>query len=268
MKLEGSKVLVTGGSSGIGLAIAQILAAKGAHVLISGRRREVVEAAAQQLRATGRRVDAVAADVTTADGLAVMMAAVEHTLGGLDVLVNNAGGVRAGRLEATSEREIRAMIEVNLVAPILLTRAALPLLRRSRHGMVVDVSSAIALVGVPFYATYAAAKAGIAHFGEALRRELKGEGVHVLTAYPGATDTPMMASNRAGPDQGFGRESAADVAAAIVQGIEDDAFEVVRANEKRMQMVALNRADPAAVDARFAELKPVLEEAVRDHAAL
>jgi uncharacterized oxidoreductase len=77
-----------------------------------------------------------------------------------------------------------------------------------------------------------------------------------------------MASSRAGAEQGFGRESAADVAAAIVQGIEDDAFEVVRANEKRMQMVALNRTDPAAVDARFAELKPVLEDAVRDHAAL
>jgi short-subunit dehydrogenase len=135
-------------------------------------------------------------------------------------------------------------------------------------GMVVDVSSAIALVGLPFYATYAAAKAGIAHFGEALRRELLGEGVHVLTAYPGATDTPMMASNRASPDQGFGRESAVDVAAAIVQGIEDEAFEVVRTNEKRAQMVALNRDDPAAVDARFAELKPALEEAVRDHAAL
>jgi uncharacterized oxidoreductase len=268
MKLEGSKVLVTGGSSGIGLAIAQILAAKGAHVLISGRRQEALETAAQRLRADGGRVDAVAADVTTADGLAATMAAVEGTLGGLDVLVNNAGGVRAGRLEATSEREIRAMIEVNLVAPILLTRAALPLLRRGGHGMVVDVSSAIALVGVPFYATYAAAKAGIAHFGEALRRELKSEGVHVLTAYPGATDTPLMASSRAGAEQGFGRESAADVAAAIVQGIEDEAFEVVRANEKRLQMVALNRTDPAAVDARFAELKPMLEEAVRDHAAL
>lgn len=268
MKLEGSKVLVTGGSSGIGLAIAQILAANGAHVLISGRRRAVVEAAAQRLRAAGGRVDAVAADVTTADGLAATMAAVEGMLGGLDVLINNAGGVRAGRLEATSEREIRAMIEVNLVAPILLTRAALPLLRRSGDAMVVDVSSAIALVGVPFYATYAAAKAGIAHFGEALRRELKGEGVHVLTAYPGATDTPLMASNHAGADQGFGRESAADVAAAIVRGIEDEAFEVVRTSEKRAQMVALNRADPAAVDARFVEMKPTLEEAVRDHAAL
>jgi short-subunit dehydrogenase len=268
MKLEGSKVLVTGGSSGIGLAIARILSAKGAHVLISGRRREALEAAVRQLRADGGRVDAVAADVTTAEGLAATMAAVEDTLGGLDVLVNNAGGVRAGRLEATSERDIRAMIEVNLVAPILLTRAALPLLRRSGQGMVVDVSSAIALVGLPFYATYAAAKAGIAHFGEALRRELKGEGVHVMTAYPGATDTPMMASSRAGAEQGFGRESASEVAAAIVRGIEDDALEVVRTNEARAQMVALNRKDPAAVDARLAELKPVLEEAVRDHAAL
>jgi len=268
MKLAGSKVLVTGGSSGIGLAIARILAAKGAHVLISGRRRDVVEAAAAQLRADGGRVDAVAADVTAADGLAATMAAVEATLGGLDVLVNNAGGVRAGRLEDTSEREIRAMIEVNLVAPILLTRAALPLLRQSGQGMVVDVSSAIALVGLPFYATYAAAKAGIAHFGEALRRELTGEGVHVMTAYPGATDTPMMASSRAGADQGFGRESAADVAAAIVLGIEEEALQVVRTNEARAQMVALNRQDPAAVDARFAELKPALEEAVRDHAAL
>jgi len=268
MKLAGSKVLVTGGSSGIGLAIARILAAKGAHVLISGRRRDVVEAAAAQLRADGGRVDAVAADVTAADGLAATMAAVEATLGGLDVLVNNAGGVRAGRLEDTSEREIRAMIEVNLVAPILLTRAALPLLRRGGQGMVVDVSSAIALVGLPFYATYAAAKAGIAHFGEALRRELTGEGVHVMTAYPGATDTPMMASSRAGADQGFGRESAADVAAAIVLGIEEEALQVVRTNEARAQMVALNRQDPAAVDARFAELKPALEEAVRDHAAL
>ena len=268
MKLQDTKVLITGGSSGIGFAIARILAMRGARVLISGRRRDAVEAAARQLRATSGRVDAVAADVTTADGLATMMAAVGDTLGGLDGLVNNAGGVRAGRLEAASEGEIRAMIEVNLVAPILLTRAALPLLRRSGHGMVVNVSSAIALVGVPFYATYAAAKAGIAHFGEALRRELKGEGVHVLTAYPGATDTPLMASNRAGPELGFGRDSATDVAAAIVQGIEEEALEVVRANEKRAQMVALNRENPAQLDIRFGELKAALEEAVRDHVAL
>jgi short-subunit dehydrogenase len=88
------------------------------------------------------------------------------------------------------------MLNVDLLAPILLTRAALPSLRASGDAMVVNVTSGIALIGVPFYATYAAAEAGLARFGEALRRELKGEGIHVLTVYPGGTDTPMMKTNR------------------------------------------------------------------------
>ena len=160
------------------------------------------------------------------------------------------------------------MIAVDLLAPILLTRAALPALRSSGDAAVVNVASGIALVGVPFYATYAGVKAGLARFGEALRRELKGEGVHVLTAYPGGTDTPMMKSNRAGPELGFAREPASDVAEAIVEGIESDAFEVIRGGETRAKMIALNRDDPAAVDERFLGLKPALEEAVKDHSAL
>ena len=107
--------------------------------------------------------------------------------------------MRAGRLEATSEAEIEAMVTVDLLAPILLTRAALPALRASGDAAVVNVTSGIALMGAPFYTTYAAVKAGLARFGEALRRELKGEGVHVLTIYPGATDTPMMSPTA--PDQ-------------------------------------------------------------------
>src|SRR3546814_12801593 len=108
------------------------------------------------------------------------------------------------------------MVDVNLLAPILLARAAMPDLRASGDGMIVNVSSGIALVGVPFYSTYAAVKAGISHFGEALRRELKGEGIHVMTVYPGATDTPMMTSSRAGPDLGFVREPAEAVARAKI----------------------------------------------------
>ncbi|MNV70730.1 putative oxidoreductase SadH [compost metagenome] len=160
------------------------------------------------------------------------------------------------------------MVTVDLLAPILLTRAAIPALRASGDAMVVNVTSGIALVGAPFYTTYAAVKAGLAHFGESLRRELKGEGIHVLTAYPGGTDTPMMQSNRAGPELGFSREPASAVAEAIVQGIETDAFEVIRGGETRAQMIALNRQDPAAVDARFLTLKPALEDAVKDHSAL
>jgi short-subunit dehydrogenase len=189
-------------------------------------------------------------------------------LGGLDILINNAGGVRAGRLEDTTEAEIRAMIEVDLVAPILLTRAALPALRASKDGLVVNVTSGIALVAAPFYATYAGVKGGLAKFGESLRRELKGEGVHVMTVYPGATDTPMMRSSRAGPELGFTREPASAVAAAVIEGMEQDAFEVIRGGEARAKMIALNREDPAALDKRFVDLKPALAEAVRDHSAL
>jgi short-subunit dehydrogenase len=268
MYLEGKRVIITGGSSGIGLATAQAMTAVGAKVFITGRRPDIVAKAVDQLRATHAEASGVAADVATNDGRARTLGAGLEKLGSLDILVNNAGGVRAGRLEDTSEAEIRAMIEVDLVAPILLTRAALPHLRASGDGLVVNVTSGIALIGLPFYATYAAAKAGFARFSEALRRELKGEGVHVLTVYPGGTDTPMMKSNRAGPELGFGREPASAVAEAIVAGIRADAFEVVRGGEARDKMIALNRDDPAAIDQRFLGIKPALAEAVRDHSAL
>jgi short-subunit dehydrogenase len=268
MYLEGKRVIITGGSSGIGLATAQAMTAVGAKVFITGRRPDIVAKAVDQLRATHAEASGVAADVVTNDGRARTLEAGLENLGGLDILVNNAGGVRAGRLEDTSEAEIRAMIEVDLVAPILLTRAALPHLRASGDGLVVNVTSGIALIGLPFYATYAAAKAGFARFSEALRRELKGEGVHVLTVYPGGTDTPMMKSNRAGPELGFGREPASAVAEAIVAGIRADAFDVVRGGEARDKMIALNRDDPAAIDQRFLGIKPALAEAVRDHSAL
>jgi uncharacterized oxidoreductase len=222
----------------------------------------------EDLRKSGGVVTGIAADVGTAGGRAQTLQRALDALGGLDILVNNAGGVRAGRLEATAEADIEAMLNVDLVAPILLTRAAMPSLRASGEAVVVNVTSGIALIGAPFYTTYAAAKAGLARFGEALRRELKGEGIHVLTVYPGGTDTPMMKTNRAGPELGFGREPASAVASATIEGIEADVFEVIRGGETRAQMIALNRDDPAAIDARMLAMKPALEEAVKDHSAL
>ncbi|RKR45245.1 SDR family NAD(P)-dependent oxidoreductase [Paraburkholderia sp. BL17N1] len=268
MEIRNRRVLITGGSSGIGLALAHILGLKGAHVAISGRRTDKLDDAIASLRVSGITAKAIVADVATESGRAATIEEVLETLGGVDILVNNAGGVRAGRLENTTESEIRAMIEVDLVAPIFLTRALLPSLRESGDSAVVNVASGIALIGMPFYTTYAAVKAGLAHFGEALRRELSGEGIHVLTVYPGATETPMMRSSRAGAEIGFVREPAIAVADAICSGLEENAFEVIRGGEARAQMIALNRNDPAALDRRFAGMKAVLEEAVRDHSAL
>lgn len=265
MDLRDKRVLLTGGSSGIGLALAEAFVADGAHVVLVGRRAQALAAAAARLSGKGGEVATAAGDVTVdADRKKVLKDALA-ALGGLDILVNNAGAVRAGRLEVIPEADIRAMIEVDLVAPILLTRDALPALRASGEGLIVNVTSAAALTGVPFYGTYAATKAGLSRFGEALRRELKGEGVHVLTVYPVATDTRMMASSKAGADLGFGREAVGDVAAAIVEGIKSNAIEVVRGGEARAKAIALNRDDPLALDEHFRRIKPALEEATRDH---
>jgi uncharacterized oxidoreductase len=196
MDLKQKRVLVTGGSSGIGFAIAEAMAARGARIVIAGRRETKLAEAAAQLSRAGSKVMFVAGDVTVDTGRHRLLSETVATLGGLDILVNNAGAVRAGRLELLPEEDIRGMIEVDLVAPILFTREALPHLRKSGDALIVNVTSAAALTGVPFYGTYAAAKAGLSRFGEALRRELKGEGIHVLTVYPVATDTPTRTRGR------------------------------------------------------------------------
>ncbi|OQW69712.1 MAG: oxidoreductase [Proteobacteria bacterium ST_bin13] len=268
MEIEGKRVLITGGSSGIGLATARTLAARGARLVVTGRRRDAVDEAVASLRSAGADANGVAADVSTEEGRTATLLGATRSLGGLDILINNAGAVRAGRLTDMREDEIRTMVEVDLVAPILLTRAALPALKDGAGGMVVNVTSAIALIAMPFYATYAAVKAGLSSFGESLRRELNGEGVRVLTVYPSGTDTPMMATNRAGPDVGFSLEPAEHVADAIVAGIATDAIEVIRGGPERQALIDLNRKDPLAVDARFLSIKSAFEEGVRSHSAL
>jgi len=268
MNIKNQSILITAAGSGIGRATAIALARKGARLTLFGRRQEPLEETARLVQEAGSEARVVTGDVTnvSAGGRAIRTATEQY--GGLDVLINNAGNVRAGRLETIELEDIRAQIEVNLTGPILLTRAALPALRSSNDAAIVNVSSAIGLVGMPFYATYAATKAGIAHFSEALRRELYGEGVRVMTVYPGATDTPMMESTEAGPELGFEYEPAEAVADALVEGLETKKLEVIRGGEARSAMIAANREQPQEVDARLAQMKEALERATTNHRSI
>ena len=268
MKLEGKVAIVTGAGSGIGREISIAFAARGARLVLFGRTSDRLVDTARLVEARGGSAEIVAGDVVHEGARRAALDAARRRFGRLDILVNNAGNVRAGRLDRIEVSEIRAMVEVDLVAPILFTREALPTLRDSGEATVVNVSSGIALVGAPFYATYAAVKAGLARFGEALRRELLGEGINVLTLYPGATDTPMMATNKAGPELGFTRETPEAVAASLVAGLERDEREVIRGGEARLAMIAANRERPDEVDERFRAVKARLEQAVAGHRAL
>lgn len=265
MQLANRSTLITGAGSGIGRALALALAYEGARLTLFGRRPAPLAETAGLARAVGAEARVVTGDVRSEADRQRVLAACEAAYGGLDLLVNNAGVVCAGRLEAMSASDIRVQIETNLLGPILLTRAALPLLRRSGEATIVNLSSTVALVGLAFYTPYVATKAGMALFSEALRRELYGEGVHVLTVYPNATRTPMMAGTSAGPELGFDFEPPEDVAAAVVEAIKQGEVAVERDKERRAKLLAANRERPAEVDARLARKKPLLEAAVSGH---
>lgn len=270
MDLSNRHGIVTGAGSGIGRVLAVELGYQQADLLLVGRRPGPLEETAALVREAGGTAEVLPVDIT-APGAPERVVEAAVARGPLEVLVNNAGNVRAGHLEEIPEADVRAMIDLNLTAPILLTSLALPHLRiaaADRGAVVLNVSSGIALTGLPFYTVYAATKSGIARFGEALRRELHGTGVHVATAYPGATATDMMSTSTAGEDLGFGRRPVEDVVDEILTALEADEHEINTAVAARRKMQQLNARDPLAVDTAMAPRLGAMEEAVRHHRSI
>ncbi|WP_434619775.1 SDR family NAD(P)-dependent oxidoreductase [Arthrobacter sp. A5] len=263
MDLNKRRGIITGAGQGIGQALALEFAAKGGHLLLVGRKEETLKTTADLVQAAGGSAELLVQDLRTPDAVDRVVEAVA-SWDTVDLLVNNAGNVRAGRLEQSSEEEVRSMIDLNLTAPLLLTRSLLPRLRSSGAGtgsLVLNISSGIALVGMPFYAVYAATKSGLASFGESLRRELHGTGVHVATVYPGATDTAMMSTQNAD----WARRPVADVVADVMAGLAAGDHEINATPEEGRGLQQLNVTDPLAVDAAIAPGLGELEGAVKDH---
>ncbi|MFN2628684.1 MAG: SDR family oxidoreductase [Gaiellaceae bacterium] len=177
--------LVTGGSSGIGLAIARMLRAEGYELTLASRRPERVEAAANELGAL-----AVAADVSKEHDCERLVAEHRERFGRLDVLVNSAGIGIAGALEQLSTKHWDLQLGINLRGLFLVTRASVPLLRASR-GLVVNLSSIAGTIPTPGLAAYGASKAAVISLTRSLNAELDGAGVRCTALCPGFVDTAM-----------------------------------------------------------------------------
>ena len=203
--------LVTGGSSGIGLAIASMLGDEGFDLTLVSRRPERVEAAAAKLGAV-----AVAANVGDEDECARLVAEHRERFGRLDVLVNSAGIGIGGRVEDLSPKHLDLQLGVNLRGLFLVTQAAIPLLRESK-GWIVNLASIAGTVPTPGLATYGATKAAVIALTRSLNEELDADGVRAIALCPGFVDTPMAEWSGIPPDQMIRPEDCAEVVRMLLR---------------------------------------------------
>jgi short-subunit dehydrogenase len=220
MQLQDASVLLTGASGGIGRAIAGALDARGARVLLSARREDVLEEIRAEL---GGRPGALPADLSDRAG----PAALAEQAGEVDVLVANAGLPASGRAERFSAEEIDAALDVNLRAPIQLTRALLPGMLERGRGHLLYVSSLSGKVASPRGALYSATKFGLRGFAAGLRQDVEPRGVGVTVVYPGfISQAGMFADSGAKLPPWVGTRTPQQVAEAVVSAIEEGRAEV------------------------------------------
>jgi short-subunit dehydrogenase len=187
--------LVTGASSGIGLALARELAARGFDLIVVARRRERLEALAAELREAqpAAHVRAIAADLREPGAVAAIGGEVARAALPVDLLVNNAGFGWIGSFVQSEAADAQGQIAVNVAALVGLTHAFLPAMVARGRGGVINVASTAAFQPVPYMATYGATKAFVLSFTEAVHEEVRGSGVHVVALCPGATESEFFA---------------------------------------------------------------------------
>jgi short-subunit dehydrogenase len=184
-------VIITGGSEGVGAAAARLFAQAGASLMLVARTKKNLEAIAEELR-DKTRVEIFAMDVSDGEACVDLFKKTQFEFGRIDVLVNNAGYHIRGPAEKVDAAEMGKMVDVNLRAPIMLTRLALPYLREAGGGAIVNVGSLAGRTPVPDSATYAATKAGLRSFTFSMFEELRDSGIKIATVSPGPIDTGFI----------------------------------------------------------------------------
>ncbi len=195
MRLKGKTALITGGNSGIGLAVAQAFVREGARVAITGRNQETLDAAARTL---GADVLALRADITDVAANEQAIRTAGESLGRLDIVVANAGIAALTKLGATTAEQFERVLSTNVTGVFFTVQAALPLLRSG--GSVILIGSVHAVLGMPEWSAYAASKGAIRSMGRVLASELSPLGVRVNVVTPGATRTPIWERVTQNPD--------------------------------------------------------------------
>lgn len=264
-RFSGKTVVITGASAGIGAATARRFAEAGARLVLAARGVPALEAVAAEVGGV-----AVPTDVTDPGACRALIARAVAETGALHVLVNNAGLHHRGTVEALEADDLAAMIDVNLRAPVLLSRLAIPHLRASGGGAIVSVASLAGCVPLPEAATYSASKFGLRAFSLALAAELEGQGITVSTVSPGPVDTGFIMDHLDDvADITFSQSlsTADDVARAVVRCALDGARErALPPSGGRLALLgyvfpALHRALRPALEARGRRAKARLRGA-------
>ncbi len=239
------RAVLTGASGGIGAAIARRLAPRAALLVLVGRQRAALDALAAQLDCP---VLIVCGDLCDPQTLQEVAAAARAG-GGIDLLVNNAGVSGFHAFDTQDPAAIRKLIDTNLVAPMLLTRALLPLLGQAAAAQVVNVGSVFGALGFPGFAAYGAAKAGLAGFSQALRRELSDSTIAVRHFSPRATRTAInsAAVDAMNRELGTSEDSPEAVAAAFLDFLDGSAGQRTLGAKERF-FVLLNKLLPGLPD--------------------
>lgn len=210
-------VLITGASAGIGAACARQFLAEGAKVVLTARGKDALEATARSLDAPGRTL-ALTADASDEEAMKGVLQKTQDTFGALHILVNNAGFNARGTVEESPTESLGRIVDVNLKAPIVLCRLALPYLRRAGEGAIVNVASLAGKVPLPQEATYSATKFGLRAFSFALAEELRDSSIRVSVVSPGPVETEFLLGHiEDAPDLVFSQPmSTTDQIAALV----------------------------------------------------
>jgi len=187
-------VIITGGSEGVGAATARMFAEAGANLMLVARDKKNLESIAAELR-DKTRVEIFAMDVTDADACVDLFKKAAFEFGRVDILVNNAGFHARGQVREVPVEDLGRIIDVNLKAPIILTRLALPYLEEAGGGAVINVASLHGRLASAGATTYSSSKFGLRIFTLALRQELEGSGIKAAVVSPGPVDTSFIMDN-------------------------------------------------------------------------